>query len=314
MSAQDLPRRPNDRDSAVRLVEKDAATEVKRLRRAVADTSVPQAGSAVPEADGRPSTSDLDFAACVDGMLEGVAIHSAIRDDTGRIVDFRIEYANESLSRMTGLRREEIIGHRILDLFPSRRTNGVFDAYVHVVESGQALVRDSQPAPQGYERADPDGFGHGYDISVSRFGDGYAICMRDTAARLRVEEALRESEHLLASIVENIPMMVFVKDAVDLGYVHVNRAEERLLGFSKEEILRGDDRALLTHAEVESFEAMDRQVLETGEIVDIPEERLTTIHGVQIRCGGVDRKRRFCRPWKSWVSAWFPSARSARVS
>ncbi|HEX7497554.1 MAG TPA: diguanylate cyclase [Candidatus Limnocylindrales bacterium] len=282
MSAQNLPRRPNERNPTVRLVEKDPATEVKRLRGDLADISVPQTESAGLEADCRLSNSDLDFAACVDGMVDGVAIHSAIRDETGRIVDFRIEYANASLSRMTGLMPEELIGHRILDLFPSRRTNGVFDAYVHVVESGQALVRDSQPARQGSERADPDGFGHGYDISVTKFGDGYAICMRDTAARLRVEEALRESEHLLASIVENIPMMVFVKDALDLRYVRVNRAEERLLGFSKEEILRGDDRALLTPAEVESFEAMDRRVLETGEIVDIPEERLTTIHGVRV--------------------------------
>jgi aryl-alcohol dehydrogenase-like predicted oxidoreductase len=32
------------------------------------------------------------------------------------------------------------------------------------------------------------------------------------------------------------------------------------------------------------------------------------------RCGGVDRKKRFCQLWKSWASGWFPSAHSERAS
>ena len=154
-------------------------------------------------------------------MVDGIAIHRAIRDQSGRIVDFRVEYANEALSRMTGLRHEDLVGHRILELFPGRLTNGVFDAYVRVVESGVPMVRDSMPAREGSDRTDPDGFGREFDMSVTRLGDGYAVCMRDTSARRRAEEALRDNEHLLASIVENIPMMVFVKDARDLRFVRL---------------------------------------------------------------------------------------------
>jgi PAS domain S-box-containing protein len=119
-----------------------------------------------------------------------------------------------------------------------------------------------------------------------RAADGRVIGLlctyEDITEHKRAEEALRRSESFLAGVVDNVPDMVFVKDARDLRFVLVNRAEEALLGRSREELIHGTDLGPSTPAEVEFFEAADRQVLETGQIMDIPEERLTTIHGLRI--------------------------------
>ena len=97
----------------------------------------------------------------------------------------------------------------------------------------------------------------------------------DVTEQRRAEEALRESEQFLESIVENIPHMIFVKDARDLRFVRFNRAGENMVGFSRDELLGKSDYELSPKGEAEFFTATDREVLARGEVLDIPEERHT---------------------------------------
>jgi PAS domain S-box-containing protein len=83
---------------------------------------------------------------------------------------------------------------------------------------------------------------------------------------------LRESEEFLNNIVENIPNMIFVKGARNLRFVRFNKAGERLLGYSREELLGKNDYDFFPKEEAEFFTAKDRQVLDTQVPVDIPEE------------------------------------------
>ena len=58
---------------------------------------------------------------------------------------------------------------------------------------------------------------------------------------LKAEEALKESEKFLDSIVENIPNMIFVKDAKDLRFVKFNKAGEELLGYKRTNLYGKND-------------------------------------------------------------------------
>jgi diguanylate cyclase (GGDEF)-like protein/PAS domain S-box-containing protein len=100
----------------------------------------------------------------------------------------------------------------------------------------------------------------------------------DITDRKQAERALRESEQLLADILENIPTMVFVKDARDLRFVRVNRAAEWTMGYSRDELIGVDDQLLVPPEETVFFASVDRYVVETGETVDVPEETLTVPH------------------------------------
>ncbi len=80
----------------------------------------------------------------------------------------------------------------------------------------------------------------------------------------------------LDSLLENLPTMVFVKDAKDLRFVRVNRAAEFITGYSRDVFLGKSDYDLFPKEQADFFIAQDRAVLAGKEIVDIPEEPIQT--------------------------------------
>jgi PAS domain S-box-containing protein len=87
---------------------------------------------------------------------------------------------------------------------------------------------------------------------------------------------LAASEKFLNNIVDNIPDMIFVKDAEELRFMRLNRAGEELLGCSRQEMLGKSDYDFFPKEEADFFVATDRQVLERKKMVDIPEETIKT--------------------------------------
>ena len=87
---------------------------------------------------------------------------------------------------------------------------------------------------------------------------------------------VERSESFLSSLVENLPDMVFVKDARDLKFVRVNRAAEELLGLSRDELIGKSDYDFFPPAEADFFTAKDRAVLAGGRLLDVPEEPIHT--------------------------------------
>jgi PAS domain S-box-containing protein len=90
---------------------------------------------------------------------------------------------------------------------------------------------------------------------------------------------LGRSQSFLDSVIENIPAMVFVKDAANLRFVRQNRAGEELLGHSRSAMIGKTDYDFFPPEEAEFFTSKDREVLEAGRVVDIPEEPIDTVTG-----------------------------------
>jgi PAS domain S-box-containing protein len=103
----------------------------------------------------------------------------------------------------------------------------------------------------------------------------------DVTQRRRNEEELRRMQSFLNSIVENIPNMIFVKDAAELRFARFNRAGEELLGYSRDDLIGKNDYDFFPAAEADTFIAVDRGVLDSGRLLDIPEEPIHTARGVR---------------------------------
>jgi two-component system, sensor histidine kinase len=108
---------------------------------------------------------------------------------------------------------------------------------------------------------------------------------RELAEHQRTEEALarrtaelEDARSFLDSVLENLPVMLFVKDAQDLRFVRWNRAEEEGLGIDRAAAIGKSDYDFFPEQQARFFEAKDRAVLTGGRMVDIPEEAIQTAH------------------------------------
>src|SRR5262249_7142842 len=116
-------------------------------------------------------------------------------------------------------------------------------------------------------------------------GEGQAggvVVFQDITSRKRSEEELKRLNVFLDKIIENIPIMLFVKEADELRFERINRAGEELLGFKRRDLLGKSDYDLFPREEAEFFVAKDREVLAGRRRVDIPEETIATAAGERI--------------------------------
>jgi len=105
---------------------------------------------------------------------------------------------------------------------------------------------------------------------------------RDITQRKRAERALRESKQLTDAIIENVPLMVFLKDASDLRFVLFNRAGEELTGLKREDVHGCNDSDFFPTDQAAAFMRKDREVLAArGSVIDIPEEPIQAADGGQ---------------------------------
>src|SRR5713226_7278030 len=108
--------------------------------------------------------------------------------------------------------------------------------------------------------------------------------MRDqkvTASELEIKVTERTTElsaanQFLDSMIENIPNMIFVKDAGDLRFIRLNRAGEDLLGFPRDDLIGKNDFDFFPADQAERFVSADRETLRNRNLVDIAEETIQT--------------------------------------
>lgn len=132
---------------------------------------------------------------------------------------------------------------------------------------------DFSPAARGVSSAR---MVRGSDVHVPA-GNGE---VDDAGATLRALEARVDAhERFLESIFENIPDMIFVKDAKELRFVRFDRAAEALLGYRREDLLGRSDDDFFPPDEARAFTRKDlREVLAGRVVVDIAEEPIHTRH------------------------------------
>ena len=100
---------------------------------------------------------------------------------------------------------------------------------------------------------------------------------------VRANLELRRSQMFLDSVVENIPGAVFVKEASELRFVRLNRAEEELIGRTTAEVAGKTDYDFFPREQADFYIQKDREALQGGQIVDISEEPMDTpTHGRRI--------------------------------
>ena len=189
----------------------------------------------------------------------------------------KIVFANGACVKLLGaVTPEQLIGRPVLDFVPPE--------YHEIVRARMREVRErGQPLPVEEKRIRLDGTFVDVEITVAPFmHEGMRaaqVIMRDISRRRPAQEKIRETQAFLSSIVDNIPHMVFVKDARELRFVRLNKAGEEILGYSEHELLGKNDYDFFPRAQADFFVAKDRQTLAQGRKTSITEEPVTAKNG-----------------------------------
>lgn len=117
-----------------------------------------------------------------------------------------------------------------------------------------------------------DHHGEVSQIMVCGFGDG-------DGTRVVENGSSGYPFRLLDAIIENIPNMIFLKEAGQLNFEYFNRAGEDLLGVKRAMLIGRNDYDFFPQEQADFFTAQDRKVLESSGVVDIPEEPIDTPKG-----------------------------------
>ncbi len=187
------------------------------------------------EAEERLRRSEERFRASVDTLLDCFAIYTAVRDERGRIIDFRTEHVNRPACLDNLMTREQQVGRNLLELLPAHRESGLFDRYCLVVESGESLDIEEIVYQNAFggER-----LGRVYAIRVSKLDDGYVAAWRDITERKRTEESFLENQRRFRKLADSNIIGVIFGD-IHGGISYANDEYLRILGYTREEFEAG---------------------------------------------------------------------------
>lgn len=105
---------------------------------------------------------------------------------------------------------------------------------------------------------------------------GFIGSCTDISDRKKADQDLRHSLDLLFAVIENIPNMIFLKEAGELRFELFNRAGEELLGITRQEMIGKNDYDFFPREQADFFTRHDYEVLRDRKMKDIPEETIQT--------------------------------------
>ncbi len=130
--------------------------------------------------------SEEQFRIAQDMSPDGFTILRPVRDAQDQVVDFIWVYENPAIARLNGTDREEVVGRRLLDLFPGHRGTPLLQAYQQVVESGQPHTIETSYSDESMVK--PTWF----RIVVVPMAGDIAILAQDITERKQAEKKMAE--------------------------------------------------------------------------------------------------------------------------
>lgn len=174
----------------------------------------------------------------VENMAEGYALQQALIDGQGRTYDFRYLEINPAFERILSVRREDIVGKTILEVFPSVEPHWL-EAFAQVAMTGKPLKLQNWGTNTG----------RFFEVTASSpEKELVAVIFSDITERKKTEEQLRQA----ATVFDNTSEAIMVVNA-DRIIETVNEAFTEITGYKADEVVGKNPRILKSDFHEESF-------------------------------------------------------------
>jgi PAS domain S-box-containing protein len=101
------------------------------------------------------------------------------------------------------------------------------------------------------------------------------VLLKEIKKREKIEEELRQNNLFLDAILENIPDMVYLKDAKELNFIKINKATEEFLNAERKNIIGKKNFDLLRRNEADYYTELDEKAINSGELIHAPQVKIT---------------------------------------
>ncbi len=162
----------------------------------------------------------------LDKMLDGFAYHKIVVDKAGRPVDYVFLEINYAFEKMTGLKREQIVGKKVTEVLPGieKDPDDWIGVYGKVALTGEPVQFESQAIP----------LAKWYRVSAYCPEKGYfAALFEDITERKKAEQELWQTKKDWERTFDSVPDFVAILDNQH-RIVRANRAMAKQLGVTRE--------------------------------------------------------------------------------
>ena len=182
--------------------------------------------------------SEVRFRVAQEISPDGFTILHPVRNETDEIIDFTWVYENQAIALINQTDPHEIIGKRLLDLFPDHRGTIIFEAYKHVANTGETQILEEINAGEvirkpGWLR-----------LAVVSMGEEIAIHTQDITERKEAEKTSKENVFRFQSLFNEMSAGAAIYKVLNYGqygkdYIiqDFNKAALKAEGKEKTEVL-----------------------------------------------------------------------------
>ena len=200
--------------------------------------------------------SEERFRAVQENSLARFTILKPFYDAQGGIIDFTLEYQNTRAAETTGHKPEELIGRRMIEIWPTFPKTRFFEMYKLAMETEKAIEFE--------QRYNDDGLDEWFYVKITPIPEGIAIATEIITERKKALEQLKESEEKYSNLFERmnegftIAEMIYNDEGkpYDFRWIDMNHAYEEILGFTRDTLLSTTARAMFPELQpklVENF-------------------------------------------------------------
>lgn len=283
----------SDAEAAVRAF-KDGAVDYLVKDRMTSDELRLAMRTAIENAELRHELqrSQTQFLTSVENMLDCFGIFSAMRDESGKIVDFRIDYLNEAACENNRMPKEMQIGRELCKVLPAHRELGLFDEYCQVVETAKPLIKDSLIYDDTYGE---QRLIRAFDIRASKLNDGFVASWRDVTDHKRLELNLSQTvtdlqlqQIRLQRLIDTAPIGIGIISS-DGNVMAMNDAMLSLYGYTRQKLEQGLNwRDLIPSEQLEEAKQFVEQLQQQASLPSYETEQLHSNGSrIPVLCSGM---------------------------
>jgi len=224
----------------------------------------------------RTLQSDLFSTQLLDASVEGILAFDR---------DCRYIAWNRAMERITGLKREDLLGKCAFDVFPFLRETGEDKCFYAALAGEKAM---SENRPYTIPETNREGFFKGYYSPLlnqqNEIVGGIAV-VQDITERKRAEEAAQEAHQRLTFHVENSPLAVIEWDS-EFRVSRWSESAERVFGWKADEVIgkHVSDWHFVFHEDVDAVAQVTQRQRVGAELLGVQHNRNYTKDGAVLYC------------------------------